>query len=301
MSISTSHLQTFLAVMRTGSFAGAAAEIGYSPSNITQQMASLEREIGASLFIRSANSVTPTAEAFIFARQASRVLNEVEIMGAKSRTAPRSGRSQLRMGIFPSLATRILPHVLRHHGWDAIGVDLQVSIAEPWETAEQIRSGSVLDLAFVFQIGETGISWPSTIVREHIADDPFLVVVPQAWGFAEGAQVELGELASRPWIMQFPGGTDGIAIENRFRNLHFKPRVVAFCDDLHATPDLVASGMGAALLPAMSIMRLGGCVRVQVPELGLTRTVLALTSTQRDAKGTQAVVDLFKQACSKLD
>ncbi len=296
MTISTNHLQTLLTVMRTGSFSSAAAELGYAPSNVTAQIVALEQQLGVSLFTRSARSIKPTAEAYLLSKEASRVLTDVNVMLVKSRFARRPERRTLKLGIFPSLAAQVLPRVLRDPRWDDIGVDLQISVAEPWDTVEQIRSGSGLDLAFVFQVGESGVSWPSTIVREHVATDPFVVLVPQTWGAAEGEKMELAELATKPWILQFPGGSDGLVIEQHMRNLKFQPRVAAVCDDLFATPDLVAAGIGAALVPELSIARSKGCVRVEVPELELTRHVLALTNRLRETEGSSAVIELFKEA-----
>ncbi len=295
MAITSSQLQTLLAVMRTGSFAAAAEEVGYSPSNVSQQMLSLEQETGVRLFTRNARSVTPTEAAFGLAKQASRILTGVDAMISSSRAVQDTGREQLRVGIFPSLAARILPLVLRHPDWESSGIDLRVSIAEPWETADELRTGG-LDVAFVFQLGESGPSWPPSINRDHVAEDPFRVVIPATWKIAPNTLMTVDELASRPWIMQYPGGSDGIVIEQHLRNHNFRPRVVAVSDDFNATAALVSAGMGGAFLPELSLHHSQGLVRVRVEGLELNRNIIALTSRERPTPRPQALIRLFKEA-----
>ena len=45
--VNTVHLRTLLEVTRRGSFAAAAANLGYTASAVSQQMSALERETGA--------------------------------------------------------------------------------------------------------------------------------------------------------------------------------------------------------------------------------------------------------------
>jgi DNA-binding transcriptional LysR family regulator len=53
-------LPTFREVARRGSFSAAAAALGYTPSAVSQQMAALEREVGAKLFERNHRGVRLT-------------------------------------------------------------------------------------------------------------------------------------------------------------------------------------------------------------------------------------------------
>ena len=106
------HLKTLLEVTRLGSFAAAAATLGYTASAVSQQMTALERDTGVVLFQRSARSVVPTEAAVVMTRHAAKVLTDIEaLMAAASRTQD-SANQELRLGIFPSLATYVLPRIL---------------------------------------------------------------------------------------------------------------------------------------------------------------------------------------------
>ena len=57
--VNTVHLRTLLEVTRRGSFAAAAANLGYTASAVSQQMSALERETGAQLFERRLAASSP--------------------------------------------------------------------------------------------------------------------------------------------------------------------------------------------------------------------------------------------------
>ena len=98
------HLVTLREVLRLGSFAQAANRLGYTSSAISQQMAALEREVGVTLFHRSARSIVPTEAAHTLARHSSVVLTEIDRLIAAAEQATRtplprssgSGFSQFR-------------------------------------------------------------------------------------------------------------------------------------------------------------------------------------------------------------
>ena len=103
------HLRTLVEVIRLGSFAAAAARLGYTASAVSQQMSALERDAGVVLFQRSARSISPTEAAIVMTRHAAKVLTDIEaLMAAASRTEDATSQ-ELRLGIFPSLATYVLP------------------------------------------------------------------------------------------------------------------------------------------------------------------------------------------------
>lgn len=61
MDISLSNLQTFVEVMRQGSFAAVARSKNIDPSSVSRVIASLERELGFRLFQRTTRQLSPTA------------------------------------------------------------------------------------------------------------------------------------------------------------------------------------------------------------------------------------------------
>lgn len=108
------HLRALDAVARTGSFRAAAARLGYSLSTISEQVAGLEQLVRMALVERPggrrAVSITPAGR---------RLLDhapEIALRFAAARAdleALRLERPSLRLGVFQSVAVRLLPAIVR--------------------------------------------------------------------------------------------------------------------------------------------------------------------------------------------
>ena len=295
------HLRTLLEVTRLGSFAAAAGRLGYTASAVSQQMSALARDTGVHLFQRSARSVVPTEAAMVMARHAAKVLTDIEaLMAAASKTQDATSQ-ELRLGIFPSLATYVLPRILRNPAWKDLGIDLRVSVAEPAQTIQGLRTGGELDVALVYQVGQSGLAWPHTINRQWIGDDNFRVVLPSGWGFRTDAKVAADHLSDMPWIMHHPGTSDATVIERLFASCNLHPRVVAYSDDFHASLEMAAAGLGAALVPELALRhRPAGVVVLDVPEIRLARNVFALLINDKKTARVQLFVDLLSDTLGSL-
>ncbi|UVJ37928.1 LysR family transcriptional regulator [Arthrobacter sp. CJ23] len=288
------HLRTLLEVTRQGSFAAAAAQLGYTASAVSQQMAALERDTGVELFHRSARSVVPTEAATTMTRHAAKVLTDVEaLLAAASRTHD-SPTQELRLGIFPSLATYVLPDILRNPRWNTLGIELRVSVAEPAQTIQGLRSGGELDVALVYQVGQSGLAWPHSLERQWIGDDDFRVVLPASWGIREDAEMQAAQLSDMPWIIHHPGTSDALVIERLFASCNLHPRVVAYSDDFHASLEMASAGLGAALVPELALRRRPpGVVVLDVPDIRLARNVFALLINEKRTAQVQLFTELL--------
>lgn len=288
------HLRTLVEVTRLGSFAAAATRLGYTASAVSQQMSALERDTGVELFQRSARSIHPTEAALVMTRHAAKVLTDIEtLMAAASRTGD-PARQELRLGIFPSLATYVLPRLLENPAWKKLGIDLRVSVAEPAQTIQGLRAGGELDVALVYQVGQSGLAWPHTVNRQWIGDDDFRVVLPAAWGIGTESKVAADHLSDMPWIVHHPGTSDATVIERLFASCNLHPRVVAYSDDFHASLEMAAAGLGAALVPELALLhRPAGVVVLDVPEIRLARNVFALLINEKQTAQVQLFVELL--------
>ncbi|HEX2248666.1 MAG TPA: LysR family transcriptional regulator [Arthrobacter sp.] len=291
------HLRTLLEVTLRGSFAAAAVQLGYTASAVSQQMSALEREAGVTLFERSARSVRPTETAFVMARHAAKVLTDIDaLLAATSRTHDTTAQ-EVRLGIFPSLATYALPRLLRLPQWPNLGINLKVFVAEPAQTIQGLRTGGELDLALVYQVGQGGLAWPHSVNRQWLGDDNFRVVLPESWGLQAGSQVSASQLAEMPWIMHHPGTADATVIERLFASCNLHPRVVAYCDDFNASLEMAAAGFGAALVPELAMQHMdSGVVVLDVPEIRLARNIFALLINEKQ----NAQVGLFMEQLSDI-
>lgn len=290
--INPTHLKTLLQVLATGSFSGAAEQLGYTASAVSQQMATLENDLDVKLFKRTPKSITPTPAATAIARHAKRVLTDLAALTAIGQRHQHHSGTYLRVALFSSLAAYAMPRLLADQAFQEGQVQLQLVVAEPDESLQRLQDSQDVDLALVFQVGQTGLVWPQPLERSWIGEEEFRVVLPKRWGIPHGSRVELAQLAEMPWLLHHPGTADATVIERLLTSSGINPNVTAFCDDFAASLTLCASGMGAALVPDLALEHrlvtekdqdfdpIYGTVIVDVPEIRLSRSIFALTGGQ---------------------
>lgn len=282
------HLRTLREVVRLGSFAAAANRLGYTSSAVSQQMAALERETGVRLFERFAHSVLPTSAAEVMARQAETVLADIDRMVATVQEVHRNSHPQVRLGLFPSFAD-VLAGVLRDmEPEERAGVRL--SVAEPSQLITRLGTGGEMDAAVVYQVGNSGLSWPSALSRRWIAEDRYRLVLPRSWPDLSPHRAE--QLVDLPWIMHHPASSDATLFEALFAGWNLHPRVVGNSDDFKVTLALIAAGLGAALLPDLALRAHNPeVVVVDLPWLNISRSIFTLAHPDRETARLQTLLD----------
>ncbi|SDT35347.1 LysR family transcriptional regulator [Microterricola viridarii] len=295
------HLRTLLETVRLGSFAAAANRLGYTASAVSQQMAALERAVGVPLFERSGRSAHPTEAATAMARHAVRVLADIDALLAEASSAHGATVVDLRLAVFPSLARPLLARLQERPEWGHSDVDLRFWVADPSPTIREIRAGREFDVALVYQVGDTALSWPQAMRQEWLGDDEYRVVVPAGWGLHAHEPVTIHQLANLPWVVHHPGTSDAAIIDRLFRGHDLRPRTVAHSDDYTVTLQLVAGGFAASFVPMLALHQLPDGVSVlDVPELRLARRVFALTPTEGASPATGAFLGAVGEILTEL-
>lgn len=146
-------LNHVVAVARSGSFTAAARAIGVTQSAVTKGVADLERQLGYSVFHRTARGALLTAEGSDFVERAARLLDDARelLEGSPNNSDPYAGT--LRIGVCPaSLEWRLiapLANLLSRHP----GIRFEVSGSTFERMVQLLRNGAVdvavgLDAAF---------------------------------------------------------------------------------------------------------------------------------------------------------
>ena len=92
---------------------GRAAEACFvSQPTLSSQLRKLEDELGVALFERAPRNVMPTAVGRLILHHARGVLVEVDQIEALAKAAAEPGAATLQIGVFPTLAPYLLPHVV---------------------------------------------------------------------------------------------------------------------------------------------------------------------------------------------
>jgi DNA-binding transcriptional LysR family regulator len=159
-------LNHLVAVARCGSFTAAAQAIGVTQSAVTKGVADLERQLGYSLFHRTARGALLTEKGSEFAERATRLLDDArELMeGSNAKADPYAG--VLRIGVCPaSLEWRLiapLAALLSRHP----NVRYEISGSSFERMVQLLRNGAV-DVALGFDAAFS--EWPD-LRREPVPE-----------------------------------------------------------------------------------------------------------------------------------
>ena len=142
-------LKVLTEVVRQGSFSAAAETLSYTQSAVSQAIARLEAETGATLIVRDRSGVRPTAAGASLIEHAEAIFARIE--AAETQLAAvlgiRAGR--LRMASFPSAGATLMPQAIARFRARHPDVALTLAEGEPEDIAPRLRAGE-FDLALLF-------------------------------------------------------------------------------------------------------------------------------------------------------
>lgn len=189
-------IQYFCAVVETGSFTRAAERCLVSQSAVSQQVKSLEGELGFELLHRHGRGfdITPAGE--LFARKASTLLNQLEDVRYESEAVANGWAATLAVG-----------YLNRYEGWE-----VQASVAAFVARHPRIPVRSVAgshdtlyerllahDMDVLFSDRRRALS--DDFVNRHLFDGWQYVEVSEASQLAWASEVTVAELTNLPCIL----------------------------------------------------------------------------------------------------
>ncbi|GGM94567.1 LysR family transcriptional regulator [Streptomyces fuscichromogenes] len=273
-------LATFLAVVRRGSMAGAAVELGYVPSAVSQHIAALERGMGVELIVRRPGSRLILTAAGRSLAQATGTLFDAtaRFQDAASGIANRE-IAELRVGTYPSAMSHLFPQVLSTLRGRRPGPRIRLVVVETDEGLPRVRSGD-MDLFVAYRYLPEDPPAPSEALTITVLGREPLVLVA---GAEPGRRrpVELAACLEREWVSGHAHNPDRRLLERWAGELGIAPEVTLETDDLHSMLAMIRAGLAVGLIPAtlLGAGRDTGVERVLLPP-GVTplhREILAVS------------------------
>jgi DNA-binding transcriptional LysR family regulator len=288
-------LRVLRAVAEHGSFAAAAAELQYTPSAISQQIAVLEREAGAVLVQRGPRGTRLTQAGAVLDRHAALVLGQLAAARAELDDLARIRGGSLRLSAFESAWTALVPAAVSAYREQHPDVELHLAEEDPVEAVAGVRAGAS-DLAVVFEPNGLDAAALDGLQRTLVAHDPLWAVLPNDHPLAGEPEIELARLAGDPWVA--PTAFCAGVVRRTCLAAGFEPDVVFSSGDYGAIQGFVAAGAGVALVPYLA---LAGRERVAVRPLAgrpPTRVIAAITAADgpRPATATAMLEQLVTTA-----
>lgn len=243
-------LNIFAAVVRSGSFSGAAEQLLMTQPAVSQHMQELEASLGTLLFERGRRgvSLTPAGEKLAEYTQAIlRLVAEAESAVADVEHLP-SGR--IAVGATPGVSVYLLPEPVQEFQSRFPHLNVQVQTA----TTPQILDGLLrarLDLGLVE--GELDEPSPMAIdVQPLHAVDQLLVVGHKHpwWG---RASTEIEALDGQTFVMRQRSSQTRVWLDGVLQDFHVRPRIGAEFDNMESIKRAVANSMSVTVLPEYAV------------------------------------------------
>ncbi|MEU7555730.1 LysR family transcriptional regulator [Streptomyces sp. NPDC044571] len=259
-------LRTFVTVVRLSSFSGAARELGYTQSAVSQHIAALEGDLRAELLTR--RPVEPTPAGVRLLEHAGPLLLRLDAARADVLRLAAAPPGQVVLAASPlALAPRLLAAL------PATGVTLRV--LPPADVPAAVAAGGC-DLGLV-----DGLAAPSDPLRlpdvapltvTGAGEEELALLLPAGHPLAGRSALRLDDLADARWLDAPQAGIAPAAVRTG-------PSLRYEGTDLHALCALAAAGHGLALLPRRVAESAGAGVAVPLSTPRLVHRTELLTPT----------------------
>jgi DNA-binding transcriptional LysR family regulator len=283
-----------------GSMSGAADALGYTASAISQQVAALERETGVALVERGPRSVILTDAGRTLVEHAEAVLAQLDHAEEEMRAIAGLRGGRVRIATFRSAAETVVADAITQFHARFPGVELTLSEGEPEEYLPRLAAGE-LDLATSFEYDRVTALERRNLVLEPLLEEPMWLALPIDHPLLEHDAIELSALAGEPWIGSTPRSSVHDFTPNVCRAAGFEPRFAAQTDDYHVCQALVASGLGVAFIPGLSLRTRHPQVAVRLLEpRSPTRRIFAAYRPGADSSpALSAMLGVLREVCAE--
>ncbi len=251
VDLSSTQLRMLRALADTGTVAGAAETLGYTPSAVSQQMKALGRAAGGPLTERVGRRIRLTELGRVMAHHGSAMLRELEAAQSEIERLRSVVSGVVEFGYLESMTTSVLVPLL---SW-AVAELPEVEI----RTVEQgldmgfgeVQSG-LMDVATVIEDDATPAGSAEGLTVEWLRTEPLRLVVPEEWG-TTASVVDLADYAEADFVSAPPNNAVGLMAGSACRRAGFAPRVRHVVDVYPIVLRLVAGGVGVALVPELAL------------------------------------------------
>ena len=285
-----------------GSIAATAAAVGYTPSAVSQQLATLEREAGAALLDRTARSAELTDVGRRLAEHARRIQAMLEAAEADLSAQAREPEGRVVVTAFPTAAAAFAPVLarsLRVHP----ALNLLLRQTQRDEGLRPVSSGEA-DIMLVDDwsggLPQQPHSEDGMLSYYRLLRDPLVLITPRSHPVATQPRVNLRSLREEAWMATPAGEPTRQAVDRLFARHGGAPVVSWEFEGLTTILSLVGRGLGIAAVPKLALAAGTGRVAVRdLPGPVPARHVYAVARTSSVRRPAIAVVLAALHAAAK--
>lgn len=269
-----------------GTVAAAAAAMSLTPSAVSQQLKTLQREAGVQLLEPAGRRVRLTEAGRTLVGRADEVLAALDRARAEMDAFRTTPRGAVRVAMFPSGAAMLLAGLITRAA--ALGVEVAGrDIDRPAADAPALLADH--DVVVVHRDDREQAQWNPRFEALVLLREPLEVVLPPGHPLAGTDPITLRQLADEPWI----GVESGLMVDDVLRSLAVisgvAPRIVQRVNDFRVVEEMVLAGLGVALLPRY-VLTARTLVRKPLHGVQAARRIEAVTRAGAAARPAIAAV-----------
>ncbi len=241
-------LRYVVALAQERHFGRAAQKCFVTQPTLSLAIAKLEDELGVLLFERNKSEVLVTALGAEIVDQARRVLDEAGKLQSLAKGSGDQLAGALRLGVIPTIGPYLLPELVPILRKRAPAMPLMIEENFTGNLVPMLRDGDVDAAIIALPFVVPGVK------TRTLYEEPFSVVVPEGHGWAKKRRVRPDELSSENLLVLNAGHC-------------FRDQVLEACpgqsntaspegrsgSSLETIRNMVASGLGVSVLPAMAL------------------------------------------------
>ena len=249
MSLDLHKLKIFVTIVRQGSFTQAADRLYMTQPTMSQQLAALETQLGTTLLERDTRQLRLTAAGAALLPLAEKLLTDAEAAITVARTAAGIAERTLRIGVGHTLATYLLPTLLRRYQAQFADHGVRISVGNTTELLTMTANRDI-ELALVGLPADH-----PDIVATPFREDRLLVIVAPDDPWASHEHVSRDELRQRILLTREPGSALYTAVERILGRSIRASSTVILLGETEAIKRSVEVGIGVALIQGIAVER----------------------------------------------
>jgi len=296
----------FVRVAELGSFTKAAAALNVAQPALSRQVRLLEVELRQNLLLRNGRGAVPTEAGQLLLEHGRGILHQVERAREELSLVRGTLAGRVAIGLPPSLARLVAVPLTRSFRQQLPQARLSITEGLSVSMQDALLNGR-LDLALLYNAQPL-----PELDLQPLFDEELLLVqarsgaAAQAPGSASAqrpAPLPLAELAQLPLLIPTRPNALRMHVELELAKLGLRPRIALEIDGVPAILDLVAEGLGCAVLSRHAVAASGRPAAFAVRPIGppaLQIQVALASSAQRPSTLTQrAARDLIRHVCEQ--
>jgi LysR family transcriptional regulator, low CO2-responsive transcriptional regulator len=241
-------LESFLAVVREGSFTRAARRIHLSQPTLSAHILELEDGLGKRLFSRHGRKVSVTEAGRVLEPYAARVLGTLESAAQAVSELDGLRHGSLLVGASTTPGIYVLPRLIGQFRARYPGITLALRIANSRAIEERVRGGH-------FDLGVVGghvLGAGEQCLAAGLVDE-LVLIVPRRHAWARRRTIDVKRFCDEPVLMREEGSATRHLTERALQQAGLQCRAAMELDHTEAIKQAVMAGLGVALVSVHAV------------------------------------------------